>query len=858
MPHPFHPLPLSARFVSVLLLILSLLAAGPAAADDLSIRVANEFGGYYRPGAWYPVIVSIENKPGDGRVGDRSLDFAGQLIVKSSAARSRHNAYEFIRDVEVPAFSTQRFILYARFPEELGGSRPMLEVRARSGRLLSVHPIEIQPLGKKQVLVVTVSEEMRRIVLPQARSVDINPVARATMPQRNLPEFWAAYDPADVLVFPNWPEAGLTGRRAQALEDWVTMGGTLVFLGGAQSNTYSAATDSDLFPVYVSSSDQFRWTGDRIERVPEGADLAAAQGFLVSKASLKPGSEVLFEAGDSVPLIVRRRQGRGQILFAAVDFEAMPAEFRQAILPYWQAVMPVPNMVGAQYGLHQMRDRIKTVKSSTARPPNPVLIILLCIIYTAAVGPLNFYLLGRRNLVHWAWLTVPIIVFFFSSLIYTIGSWTKGGESIAREVAILHGFEGQRDFEQRSYVSLFTRRSGDFRGEPQAPRQTVADSDRWYKIEGLFEGFFLDLSTGTALGFASANPVMRSETESVSVQHWPLRTFDSTIMEQRGPLRLAGAVQSTLRYRADARDSTFWFEGELRNETGLDFYHTMLVIGDRGLPLEPMPSGYSLRLTQQETVRPFYLAQSSRSQTRWKTVRASTFDFINAEDTESETDSAFNQENAGVVLGGLFEPQFLTNLIAPLKGRLYFVGLAESPDITVATDLDRDFGTRSLVVMVQLNPVPPPGPFVVPPQLVQIELQDYDSDPARLTIPERGTEPRIEMRQGKGVLTFRLPFESPDIEPTVVVSHIVRRETQTDQVFTPAIYDNNSATLFRLTPAMPLPNTVRGGLATPVTGRGWVVLNSVRPEDAPRGAMGSSAATELTRVEMEIQGVRRP
>ncbi|MDK2970855.1 MAG: hypothetical protein PWP23_610 [Candidatus Sumerlaeota bacterium] len=844
----------------IIFLLITLFLPVAAAAQELVIKISGEYGGYYRPGDWYPVNVSIENTPKDGKPGDRSLDFAGQLIVQAASAKSRYGAYDFVREVEVPAFSTQRFTLYARFPEDPAGVQPSLLVRSRNGRLLSTHKIEIQPLGKDQILIVTASEEMKRIVFPMQRRADVNPLTRATMPTRNLPELWAAYDPVDILVFPSWPGTSLSARRVQALEDWVAMGGTLVFLGGANSSSYSAAIDSDLLPVETSSSRQYRWGLDRqtqyLKPVADGQSLAGNDGMLVSIADPLPGSEVLWDAGppeESIPMLVRRRIGRGQVLFLAVDLESVPNDFRQALLPYWLSVIETPNMLDWRHSFHAVRDNVKTVKRSTARPPNPVLIILLCILYTAAVGPVNFFLLSKRNKVQWAWLTVPVIVVLFSGLIYTLGALTKGGESVAREITLLHGYQGQRDFEEQSLITFFTHKADDFFVRAQDDRHTVSDSDRWTRIESLFQGFILDLSPAGSSGLSLRNsqPVMASEDDAVYVHRWPLRTFDSTIFQERGPARLDGPVASTLAYNNDT--TQVWLSGSLENRTGFDFYGTALLWGDRVLPLGKLGSGESIELDRRATERPFYMSNSSRVVSPWKTAGVGISDVTEAPGDESDSD--FNRLNAQVAVEGIFAPKFLRDLLAPMRGKLYFVGLAEDPELSVDTNLEADYGTRSIIVMVQLNPVPAQAYFTVPSQLMDVRLQDYASDPPRLTLPDKAAQPRLEIREGWGVFSCRLPFEAPGIIATSIERKIDEVLNETDQVLTVRAYSNTAGGLLQLEKATPA-DALRNDLLTPVTGRGWIVLEAAEAEDG-NNSFGNYNSKELTEIGFEVRGLLR-
>jgi len=212
--------------------LLAILLLPAVAGAELLVNVTAGFGGYYRPGRWCPIVVTIENAPGEGKAGDASLTFEGRLFVDSENYDERTPTYTFARNVTVPGFSKQRFVLLARFNDQLLRS-PELLIRSRNGRLLSRHPIDVQPLRKSQVLAVVVQEQGSSLNFPAPGIGEANPLTRAVMSPRELFDTWAAYDSVDALIFPGWPEGNLAPTKVQAVKDWVAMGGSAVVRGGS-------------------------------------------------------------------------------------------------------------------------------------------------------------------------------------------------------------------------------------------------------------------------------------------------------------------------------------------------------------------------------------------------------------------------------------------------------------------------------------------------------------------------------------------------------------------------------------------------------------------------------------------------
>lgn len=849
--------PLFAWSACLLGLALLLGAAAPLAASDLIINVSEEYGGFYRPGKWYPVIVSIDNR---NRPGDRSQDFRGSLTVQSSSRETRQDSYQFVRYVEVPAASVQRFTVFVKMAEE-AANPPVLQVRTDTGRLIQTHPLSsLQSLGKHQVLLLKISRTTRRLYFPMPRASSVNPFTQADVQPTNLPRHWAGYDPADMIVFTEWPEASLSQRETKALMDWVALGGTLVFLGGETSSSYSNAGDSELLPVRTSSSSQYMLSSlDRMQRVPDGADMAQTRGFLVSNAELKNGAEVIWDAsggtGSSLPIVVRKPHGRGQILFLAVDLESAHADLNNALMPYWMALMPLPNVVDWEYAFPAHRGKLRTLTRNAARAPNIVLIILICVLYTAIVGPVNFYLLGRYNKVQYAWVTVPMIVFLFSGLIYAFGTLTKGGKYIGREVTLFLGRENQRVVEERSLVGIFTPRADSYFVDPRHPDQTVADSDRWHTNEDLYgselwDTFLSDTSPGFSL--TSRTPTIQTDDEKVRIRNWSMSTFSTTEFEVRGARELAGALESDVRYLNSGAE--LWFEGTLRNRTGIDFRDSALFIGGRGLPLGAFAAGDEKRLTQEKTRRPLRLGEQPHPE--WRRFDDIVYALTPTQNTDSDSD--INMENARELLTALFRPVRSGSLLPPLDGRLVFIGLTENDELSVLTNFERNSGTRSIVMAIELNPVPLYQQFIVPNDMVQVRLQDYPSEQFGFQLARTGNwgdTYRLEISDAKwGIFSAELPFRHPGIRPTQVTNGVLRTPGNTDLNLGTGLYNIDSGQFVRLEPGTAIANQ-GSSLATPYSGRAWIQIRADKPaEQQATRFMTGVANAMVDRIQFEIRG----
>lgn len=837
------------RMVAAAILLLA--AAVRADAQDLVVNVSEEYGGYYRPNDWYPVVVSIQNQ--SGRPGDRDSDFRGRLSIESDSNGEREGAYDFVRDVEVPSGSVLRFTAYAKVREK-PATQPTVVLRAASGKLIQTTPLNIQALSSTQLLMVTVSDEARNYYFPRHPAPVANrPLQRAFVSPRNLPEHWAAYDPIDILVFPGWPDTRIVDRNVQALKDWVTMGGTLVFLGGSKSVTYQNPTADAILPVTTGASRRCRIDGrmGRIVPAADGEEISPQDTVLISDAKAKPGTEILLDgsggAGEPIPLIVREQHGRGQILFVAADLEAASPALAGMMAPYWLGTMPLNNVADWRYSFaEQLGKDVTVVTGRAARPPNVVLIILICVMYTLAVGPVNFYVLSKMGRIQLAWLTVPAIVFVFSGLIYAFGTLTKGGSTVARELTVLSGFQGESVFEERGSLSVFVPSADDFEFRPKDRAQTVADNDRWHEhadVLGELDLQMADTSAGAGFVFGTSNPAIESTDDGPFVRSWPLRTFDTARMEIRGPRELPGAIDANVVYRSTRVPESVWLEGEIANNTGLDFHESALVMGGRARGLGKFDSGDVKKLA---AGTPWFPRANSGAGGQAPMMQdALTYELDDAlpgldVGGTPETDDEINRSNARKVVESILNPPMTGGLLPPLRGKLYFVGFAQDKDLTVDTNLQRDEGSRSIIVLCELNPVPAPGQFYVPPDLVQVNLQDYPEETG-FRIDEEGGAQGITMYfDTEGMFSVELPFRHRGVYPSALTRAFPNPEGYDPalQQFTVRGWRLDNGTQLDLSSEAGIPRTSGPPILTPYGGRGWLTMKYERTDEGKKSQGG--------------------
>jgi hypothetical protein len=169
--------------LSAATLLSSLLVAGPAAADGVSIRVAAGLDGAARAGRWMPVRVTLENQ---------GAAASGDLVVRLGDARA-------VRAIDLPSPSRKTFDLYLRVPP---AAEPI--VVAQFGGATARQPIRLAADDGPFRLCVGTDPG--------------NGPCAATIETASLPRSWRAYDAADEVF--GLSATGLDGEQRTAFERW--------------------------------------------------------------------------------------------------------------------------------------------------------------------------------------------------------------------------------------------------------------------------------------------------------------------------------------------------------------------------------------------------------------------------------------------------------------------------------------------------------------------------------------------------------------------------------------------------------------------------------------------------------------
>lgn len=817
------------------------LTANPARALPV-IECAGGFDGFYRPGEWAPVIVTVRNQPSNDPKDPPPRDFHAVLTVPSDSAAAPQGRHVFAREIEVPAFSVQRFYFYARFAES-PAVQPVVELRTPSGKLLKTYPLQIQSLAPGATLLLAVSQDLTPLGLPQTRGTDPAIVAKSS--PENLPEHWWGYNAVSVVALTRWSDTYLRPAQQEALRQWIHSGGTLMILAGGDPSDWTGGLMNDTLPGMIEGSERLRFGEDgSVSRLRDSAQPVGTGDIVAARLWPSESSQVIAEL-EGLPVVVRRFLGNGQVVFFAFPFQNLPRSVEARLSNLWRALAPFRPLTGAEFTfLNDLRVHAPVVSKRAARPPNLFLIFILLICYVIAVGPVNFRILTRRRKVEWAWVTVPAIVLVFSLLIYGIGALTKGGRLILHEFTLAQGVAGQSLARTTGLIGVFSPEKQNYEAYPASPNLTLAKSDFWdnrpFFLRRSFSGFQpLNLGAGAAGGglfdLESSRAVERLENNQQILSQMPLRQWDLGFVQAEGLLDLEGAVECDLTWRTGA------LSGTIRNQTGRTLRRPLLYYSGMALPLpRDLLPGDSYELSPEESLLP----AAERGRSRWGNVEEVARDRLYAlRQVKSEKDD--HEARGELFLANFrFSPELTSRQFPPGGGEAWLIAFGDRPESEIHFSGEPDILRHSVCYAVRLPLRAAPGFGRLQPWEARREILALSPD-GEVYISDAGV---LEMRDGACVISATWPFQDPAIRPASLEMNLSFVPGDNQDFYLEILNLSNSAWVPLSLPLSRLDAPELDHFVTPMTGRLFLRLRSVRNESKQTNFLG-----QLTTKISEIQ-----
>ena len=428
-------------FILIALLLLAASLSSPVAAQeersDLSLSMTVGYDGLYKNEYWVPVQVTAANN-------GPAIEGYVEILVRQSGGQE---AIPFRSPISLPTQSNKRLTLYIKIPAAASNLTMQLYQDDRT-LVAEVESGSISRVTQNSLLYGVLSSDGGEFTFLERISGSHSDASVALLTLDDLPETAVAWNSLDILIFNDTDTSQLTTNQRTALEAWLNNGGQLIVTGGANWQK-TAAELADLLPVTINSSQ----TVDDLPGLRQRIGIAFRDPgpYVVATSSLRSG-EIIFRQ-DDLPLLARQSVGRGSVYFLALDPLLAPLLDWDGSEVIWSVIAGrAPNT--NNWGLGPQNSYAATTAVSSLPSltlPSILQLLAFLLIYTVVVGPLNYWILKRRNSLERAWITIPALVLIFIAITYFTGFQVRGNDTIINEMSVVYS---QSDGEQANVYSL--------------------------------------------------------------------------------------------------------------------------------------------------------------------------------------------------------------------------------------------------------------------------------------------------------------------------------------------------------------------------------------------------------------------
>ena len=316
---------------------------------------------------------------------------------------------------------------------------------------------------------------------------------------RMMPWDWTGYASLDLLILCNLRWEQMTPRQCQALAQWVSNGGKLLVVLGANALPAKHPIRT-LLPFSIGKEVQIPLDANTLDDM--GAVVDDARPVTVRPLAARPGAVVLAKENlfTEHMLFGRALVGFGQVGVLATDFAALKVRHEDRAAKFWVA------RIGAMLGDGGSRRGWRGIEfheggeadeddnnlyhheiSPAAQSSNAVLqhlldipelrplhigwVILLLALLAVLLGPVDYLVLKRMDRQPLTWVTSAACIVLFTVGAYYGVHALRSGEMQVRSVSVLDAIQGQPVTWDTTYAGLFAPRSDEYRLDGLRPDQ---------------------------------------------------------------------------------------------------------------------------------------------------------------------------------------------------------------------------------------------------------------------------------------------------------------------------------------------------------------------------------------------------
>lgn len=355
-----------------------------------------------------------------------------------------------------------------------------------------------------------------------------------------LPDRIAGYNSIDLVVFNEFNFDRLEPAAEEALAGWVRAGGSVLL------SPRSTGWLKNRFVEKLLDLDKYRITAKKVRSIPN-LEARTANLYFDDKEREKNEIRLIYlesrnkdednpdvddidyhiiehigrERNMDFPVLYSLRAGFGRVYFLSFDMGKKPFNGWNGSLKMWREIYSALRFTnqGGEGALQSNARGTRSVWSSMCeaiegkinKMPSLALISILIMAYLVLVGPINYYIVSRKNRQILVVATIPVMVVIYVGVVFITGYLFKGVDTVAQKLERVELINGKGFARTNAFFSVFSA---------SASRYDVG-TDAKSRLTGLYK---------KEEGFAGADLQVRQDRGAFSVEShfinmWGLQFF---------------------------------------------------------------------------------------------------------------------------------------------------------------------------------------------------------------------------------------------------------------------------------------------------------------------------------------------
>lgn len=426
-----------------------------AEPEHLELKIEAGYGGKFKQGRSFPVMLTITNRAPE--------EIKGELVLQTARTQGGKDI-SYTARVELPSGSSKQ--VWMTLPGERlskeNNEVVFYEGTAENGnkRNFSGGRAFVTADPYQWVFIAVLANDPD--TLNQLALLNNGGISSQVMhwETEEVPAGAGMLDSLDVMVLNNMDADRLRTDQIEAIQSWVRKGGTLILAGGA-GYPKSAKPFEQLSPVNYAGTKSI--TQLSVLEKAGGKPLALPNSLTVSEASLRSDSELVYAEG-GIPIIAKRAAGYGAVWYIAYDLSLEPMASWEGNISLWQKLLgsllftPGAGSSMIYYG-GQMGELSRTLHLfPSLSSPSMSLLAGLFIAYILLAAPVLYWILLKLDKREWAWICIPAVSIVSSIVIFFVGASDK--TTAATHTMSFVELDGEGNAYRTSAAAVFLPSSG--------------------------------------------------------------------------------------------------------------------------------------------------------------------------------------------------------------------------------------------------------------------------------------------------------------------------------------------------------------------------------------------------------------